>query len=143
MIDFVIVSFSATICPEPGVPLFGSYIGRLELGKTVTYSCYKAGLTLIGNKVRTCLHEVGKGNYWSGTLPSCNGNFFIHNCFVIGISQVYYEPDTAQKIKFSIKDFFSKCNQFRSFLRIWSHLFKKSLMENFIFLRSVNNSYFR
>ena len=75
LIDFVIASFSATICPEPGVPSFGSYIGRLELGKTVTYSCYKAGLTLIGNKVRTCLHEVGKGNYWTGTLPSCKGNF--------------------------------------------------------------------
>ena len=30
-------------------------------------------------------------------------------------------------MKFSIKDFFSKCDQ------IWSHLLKKSLMENFIF----------
>ena len=40
---------------------------------------------------------------------------------------------TAQKTKFSIKDFFSKCDQMRSFLRIWSHLLKKSLMENFIF----------
>ena len=25
------------------------------------------------------------------------------------------------------------CDQIRSFLRIWSHLMKKSLMENFIF----------
>ena len=40
---------------------------------------------------------------------------------------------TAQKLKFSIKDFFSKCNKIRSFLWIWSHLLKKSLMENFIF----------
>ena len=40
---------------------------------------------------------------------------------------------TAQKIKFSIKDFFSKSDQIRSFQRIWSHLLKKSLMENFIF----------
>ena len=32
------------------------------------------------------------------------------------------------KMKFSIKDFFSKC-----YLRIWSHLLKKSLMEIFIF----------
>ena len=42
-------------------------------------------------------------------------------------------PRTAQKMKFSIKDFFSKCDQICSFLRIWSHLLKKSLMENFIF----------
>ena len=34
---------------------------------------------------------------------------------------------TAQKMKFPIKDFFSKRDQ------IWSHLLKKSLMENFIF----------
>ena len=39
----------------------------------------------------------------------------------------------AQKMKFSIKDLFSKCDQIRNFLRIWSHLMKKSLMENFIF----------
>ena len=45
----------------------------------------------------------------------------------------------AQKMKFSIKDFFSKCDQIRSFLRIWSHLLKKSLMENFIFLCSFYN----
>ena len=41
--------------------------------------------------------------------------------------------NTAQKLKFSIKDFFSKCGQVRSYLRIWSHLPKKSLMENFIY----------
>ena len=36
-------------------------------------------------------------------------------------------------MKFSIKDFFSKCDQIRRKLRIWSHLLMKSLMENFIF----------
>ena len=36
-------------------------------------------------------------------------------------------------MKFSIKDFFSKCDQIRGFLWIWSHLLKKLLMENFIF----------
>ena len=41
---------------------------------------------------------------------------------------------TAQKIKFSIKGFFSKCDQK---LQIWSHLLKKSLMENFIFCAVV------
>ena len=42
-------------------------------------------------------------------------------------------------MKFSIKDFFSKYDKIRVFLRIWSHLLKSSLMENFIFLCSVNN----
>ena len=38
-----------------------------------------------------------------------------------------------KKMKFSIKGFFSKCDQILSFLRILPHLLKKSLMENFIF----------
>ena len=35
----------------------------------------------------------------------------------------------AQNMKFSINDFFSKSDEIRSFVRIWSY----SLMENFIF----------
>ena len=38
-----------------------------------------------------------------------------------------------QKMKFSIKDFFIKCDQIPRKLQIWSHLLKKSLIENFIF----------
>ena len=40
---------------------------------------------------------------------------------------------TAQKMKFSIKDFLSKCEQISRNLRIWTDLLKKSLTENFIF----------
>ena len=36
-------------------------------------------------------------------------------------------------MKFSIKDFVSRCDQIRIFRRIWSLLLKKSLMANFIF----------
>ena len=36
-------------------------------------------------------------------------------------------------MKFSFKDFFSKRDQILNLLRIWLHLVKKSLMENFIF----------
>ena len=36
-------------------------------------------------------------------------------------------------MKFSIKDFISKCDHIRRKLQIWSHLLKKSLMNNFIF----------
>ena len=42
------------------------------------------------------------------------------------------EKHTEQKIKFSIKDFFSKGDQILRKLRMWSHLLKKSLMKNFI-----------
>ena len=45
---------------------------------------------------------------------------------------------TSQKMKFSIKGFCSNCDQIRGFLQIWSHLLKKSLMENFIFCAVVS-----
>ena len=38
-----------------------------------------------------------------------------------------------KKWSFSLRFSLSKCDQIRSFLRIWSHLLKKSMMENFTF----------
>ena len=46
--------------------------------------------------------------------------------------------DTTQKMKLSIKDLFRTCDQIHSFLRIWSNLLKKSLIENFIFCTMRN-----
>ena len=43
---------------------------------------------------------------------------------------IYLQAYTAQKMKFSIKDFLSKYDQIRSFLRIGSHLLKKPVMGN-------------
>ena len=40
-------------------------------------------------------------------------------------------------MKFSIVDFFSKCDQMHRKQRIWSDLLKKSLMENFIYGVSI------
>ena len=37
-----------------------------------------------------------------------------------------------KKMKFPILDFFSKCDQICRKLYVWSHLPRKSLMENFI-----------
>ena len=44
-------------------------------------------------------------------------------------------------MKFSIKNFFSKCDQMRRKLQIWSHLPEKSLMENFIFCAVIWHKY--
>ena len=49
------------------------------------------------------------------------------------IASIIYWMDAAQKLKFSIKNFFSKCDQIHTKLQIWSLLLEKSLMENFIF----------
>ena len=58
-------------------------------------------------------------------------------CFETPIEAIHYfkrtgfsSRTTAQKMKFNIKDFFSKFDQIRRKLRLWSHLLKKSLMEN-------------
>ena len=77
---------------------------------------------------------------WVLYLPVCSQhvNDHFHQIYVSGKpdteneSDYSYRINTAQKMKFSIKDFFSKCDQIRSFLQIWSHSLKKSLMENFI-----------
>ena len=44
-------------------------------------------------------------------------------------------------LKFSIKDFFNKCDLIRGKRWIWSHLLKKSLTENFIYC-AVTPTYF-
>ena len=56
-------------------------------------------------------------------------------------SKVIWNPSSDLKetvgllyMRFSMKGFISKCDYIRSFLRIWSHLLKKSLMENWMFL---------
>ena len=63
------------------------------------------------------------------------GNYFNQNTFFLYF--LYYI--TMQNMKFSIKDFFSKCNQICSKLRIQPHLLGKSL--NFIFLCSFWNEF--
>ena len=45
----------------------------------------------------------------------------------------FWKISFVQKMKFSIKNFFGKCDLIRNFLWIWSHLLKKSLTEIFIF----------
>ena len=49
--------------------------------------------------------------------------------------------NNAQRMKVSIKDFFSKCDQIRSYLGIWPHLLKKCLMKNFIFCVEIVPKY--
>ena len=53
---------------------------------------------------------------------------------------INYIRVTAQKMKFSIKDFLSKCDQIRRKLKIWSYLIEKPLMDNFIFMQCLRVS---
>ena len=59
----------------------------------------------------------------------------------IGLNELTKWSCTAQKIKLSIKDFFIKCDQICSFLRIWSHLSKEILHEKPSFFCSVTGNF--
>ena len=61
----------------------------------------------------------------------------------IEYSSTVHSYITAQKMKFSFKHFSSKCDEIRSFVRIWSYLLEKSFMENFIFCSVLNLIYAR
>ena len=52
----------------------------------------------------------------------------INKIYFLLILLQYQNYATVQKMKFSIKDFFRKCDQILRKLRIWSYLLKKSLM---------------
>ena len=73
-------------------------------------------------------------------VPNVNLMYLCEMTGTVQHIRKYMVPNTSQKMKFSIRDFFSKCDQIRSFLRIWSLILKKYLMENFIFLCSGSGS---
>ena len=92
--------------------------------------------------------------YTQSGLTNSNGiviitlNWKEQNCydkFILNLYRIWFwdflapKKITAPKMKFSIKDFFGKCDQIRRKLWIWSYLLEKSLKENFIF-RAVNLS---
>ena len=58
---------------------------------------------------------------------------YFTQCMFLLLKKLF--SNTAQKVKFSIKNFFSKCDQI---LRIWSHVLKNSLTENLIFCAAEN-----
>ena len=68
------------------------------------------------------------------------------NMIIAGEKQIFTEllNITVQKMKFSAKNFFSKCDQIGRKLRIWSHLLKKFLIESLLVIQSVTkrNYYF-
>ena len=66
-----------------------------------------------------CLDDVSSRPVFFLLIFLINWSFY-HN----------FKENSAQKTNFSIKEFFSKCEQICRKLRIWSHLLKKSLMEN-------------
>ena len=99
-------------------------------------------------KVLQCFQEVKKGcilnkwvkHYWTQStvnfIPSCR----ISECFKFNKNWKMKLDTQDKKMKFSVGDFWSKCDQVRGKLRIWSYLLKKFLMENFVQWRHKKQS---
>ena len=75
------------------------------------------------------LHQI---NNWETYLKLQEELYFFLSCSIYFLVCIFI---TAQKMTFSINDLFSKCDQISSFLRIWSHLLKKSLMETSFYVQ--------
>ena len=75
--------------------------------------------------------EMGKRYFWEYCEKvRCKNFIWKWQWIILWRNQFISCHCTAQKMKFSSKNFFCKCDQIRSKLRIWLHLLKKSLMEN-------------
>ena len=104
--------------------------------KQALRSCYLHARSTIVGDAMIDFRDVRKYLLQQKLLSLLHSNLSLKLCLltVRKISRNHFHvADTSQKMKFFIKDFFSKCDQIRSFLQIWSHLLKKSSMENFIF----------
>ena len=66
-------------------------------------------------------YSFHQANHVSYTVAETIGEFYQ---FFIHKPMIGTLDNTAQKMKLSITDFFSKCDKFRRKLRIWSHLLK-------------------
>ena len=86
---------------------------------------------LKSNVITSWTYSTLLGIFKTSNIIKTNINLF-ENCD-IKLCCTLWSRESAQKMKLSIKYFFSKCNHIRSFLRIWSHLLKKILIENLIF----------
>ena len=97
------------------------------------------GVETIGEKMNICLQDelhlqCSAAMILILLLKGSSYNIFTVNlCYPRKCYKKFAESLLYKKMKFSIRDFFSECDQISSFLRIWSHLLKKPLMESFIF----------
>ena len=99
---------------------------RTSLWRIQEINCWKQLVKYVPwNRCSQANINLYVNNLYDFTLHSCLWICTGNDGCIFGTTAAVY---TAQKMKFSIKDFFSKCDQIRRKL-------KKSLMENFIFVK--------
>ena len=74
------------------------------------------------------------------TLSMRTNTFTLFDDYIIEFVGSPLAPSrTAQKMKFSVKNFFRMCDQIRRKLWIWSHLLKKLLWKTSFFVQFCRN----
>ena len=93
------------------------------------------------NVVLINLTHYGFSTQWFSQIVFCSWEYF--HPFVSSPVFKRCKTYTVQNVKLCVKDFFSKCDQIRKKLQIWSHLLKKSLMETSFFcvVQDKNDGY--
>ena len=122
---------------------YHSKVNKGQWKQKSTYLKPKAKL-LWWKLVRNCFQKLQLSSFWcvvviwvffvspfAITSWSWRNTWGDFKCFFV--SQNRARCCHCKKMKFSIKDFFSKFDRIRMKLRIWWHLVKKFLNENFIF----------
>ena len=71
--------------------------------------------------------------HWLGKIDPNGISCYIHLILKFHDLTVAFMLTPTMKDEFFCRDFLSKCDQIWGKLRIWSHLLKKSLIENFLF----------
>ena len=140
LIFFKICPFKFS-CPIILMSLISGFTKLLALSKLTLYSkceeCFRNASSrhLENSNVKKCFCCQ---LYWQHLTVSLSRSgadqgkrhrtflFLYFNCFKRTELALNYNNHQFTKMKFSIKDFFSKCDQMDSFMQIWSHLLKKS-----------------
>ena len=115
---------------------------EFEVGISVCYLCSYYSFIIYNKNTVVLMVDTNKEN--TKTL-------FIILLIIVGKDSVWIFPVffiklesalSTQRMKFSIKYFFSECDQIRRKLQISSHWLKKLLMENFILCAVLINHTF-
>ena len=108
----------------------------------IVFYCFSIfnGLKVLPKVLNWFVYFYSHQNSWLSSLLQSNvawswNHWYVTSLWFIKLSAWILVFNTAQKMKFSSKDFFNKCDQNRSLLPTWSQLLKKSLMEHLFFVQ--------
>ena len=85
-------------------------------------------------------HLISSLSKWYISIISMLFLNYFHKLFSVE-GFLFSRNFTAQKMKISIKNFFSKCGHICRKLWIWTHLLDKSLLENFLFCAELKRGF--